>query len=168
VPTIDALRDANELWPFALVGKLSRVMEHENKTIRGRYAPARRLEMARQNVRFVDPVIGEKPIRRLGVCPILANKRNALPDVAPDPLKQHAKSLAKPRVAKFAPGDLAINPRLSIKRGTTIAPARAITQHDSHRAPLRPNQVLNNESQQILLIQVSAAAARVKRGQKCG
>jgi hypothetical protein len=132
VPTVDALGDANELWPFALVGKLSRVMEHENKAICGRYAPARRLEMARQDVRFVDPVIGEKAIRRLGVCPILANERNALPDVAPDPLKQHAKSLAKPRVAKFAPGDFAINPRLSIKRGSTIAPAHAITQHNTH------------------------------------
>jgi hypothetical protein len=90
------------------------------------------MEMARQNVRFIDPVIGEKAIRRLGVCPILANERNALPDVAPDPLKQHAKSLAKPRVAKFAPGGLAINPRPSINRRSTLAPAHAVSQYNTH------------------------------------
>jgi hypothetical protein len=80
-----------------------------------------------------------------------------LPYVAPDPLKQCAKSLAKPRIPKIAPGDFPINPRFGISRGSIIASARAITQRQAHGARSVPNQVLNNESQEILCVQVFAA-----------
>ena len=69
------------------------------------------LEMARQNVSFADAMIGKKTVGRLRIRPILANERNTLPYVAADPLKQCAKSLAKPRIPKLAPGDFTINPR---------------------------------------------------------
>src|SRR4029077_16780812 len=67
--------------------------------------------MARQNVSFADAMIGKKTVGRLRIRPILANERNTLPYVAADPLKQCAKSLAKPRIPKLAPGDFTINPR---------------------------------------------------------
>ena len=106
----DALRNPDQLRPVPLIGELGRVVKHENRTVRYRYTLARRLEMARQNVRFADPIIGEKAIRRLRVRPILANERDTLAYVARNPLKQCAKSLAKPCIPKFAPGDLSINP----------------------------------------------------------
>jgi len=68
--------------------------------------------MARQNVCFADSMIGEETVRRLSVCPILANERNTLPYVAPDPLEQCAKSLAKSCIPKLAPGNFPINPEL--------------------------------------------------------
>jgi hypothetical protein len=52
-----------------------------------------------QNVRL--PVIREKAIGSIGVGPILANQRNALPHGAPDLGQQFAESLAKPRIPKF-------------------------------------------------------------------
>ena len=59
---------------------------------------------------FADAMIGKKTVGRLRIRPILANERNTLPYVAADPLKQCAKSLAKPRIPKLAPGDFTINP----------------------------------------------------------
>ncbi len=107
----DTFRNPDQLRPIPLIGKLGCVVKHENRTVRCSYALTRRLEMTRQNICFADPFVGEKAIRRLGVCPILANEWNALPYVASDPLKQCAKSLAKPRIPKFAPDDFPINPR---------------------------------------------------------
>ncbi len=84
--------------------------------------------MTGQNVRLANPVIGEKAIGRLGIGPILANERNALTHSAPDPLKQFAEPLAKPRILKFASDNLSINPGLDIGRRTTaIAPRGTIS-----------------------------------------
>jgi hypothetical protein len=41
-------------------------------------AVAGRLRMARQNIGFVDALIGEKAIRRFGVRPVLTSHGNAL------------------------------------------------------------------------------------------
>src|SRR6202040_3748788 len=81
-------------------------------------------------------------------------ERNTLPYVAADPLKQCAKSLAKPRIPKLAPGDFTINPRCCKTGDSIIVPVRAVTQRQAHGAPSLPNQVLSNESQRILPIQV--------------
>ena len=108
----DALGNPDQFRPVALIGKLGRVVKYQNTTIRRRDALTRRLEMARQNVRFADTRIGEKTIRRLRVCPILANERDTLSYVAPHPLKQCAKSLAKSRIPKFTPADLRDQPML--------------------------------------------------------
>jgi hypothetical protein len=113
--------------------------------------------MARQNIRFADPFIGEKPIRRLRVRPILANERDTLPYVARDPLKQCAKSLAKSYIPKFGFGDFSINPRCCISPCSIIASVRPVTPNQAHGAPSLPNQVLSNESQEILSIQVFAS-----------
>ena len=74
-------------------------MEHQNETIGGGDTITSRLKMTGQNVRLADPVIGEKAIGSLGVGPILADQRNALPHGAPDLRQQFAEPLAKPRIA---------------------------------------------------------------------
>jgi hypothetical protein len=91
-----------------------------------------------------------------------------LPYVAAHPLEQCAKSLAKARIPKLAPSDLAINPRRCGIATSLVASGRAGTQRQSHRAPSLPNQVLGNESQQILSIQVFASALALKSNRKCG
>lgn len=108
---LDEFRNPDQLGPIPLIGELSRVVKHENRAVRCCHPLTRRLEMARQNVRFADTMIGEETVRRLRVPPILANERDTLSYVAPDLLEQCAKSLAKPRIPKFASGDFPINPR---------------------------------------------------------
>ena len=121
----NALRNPDQFRSVPLIGELGRVVKHENKIVRCRYTLTRGLEMARQNVSFADAMIGKKTVGRLRIRPILANERNTLPYVAADPLKQCAKSLAKPRIPKLAPGDFTINPRCcktgdSIDRGPFV------------------------------------------------
>src|SRR5271168_3656727 len=150
----NALRNPDQFRSVPLIGEPGRVVKHENKIVRCRYTLTRGLEMARQNVSFADAMIGKKTVGRRRVRPILANERNTLPYVAADPLKQCAKSLAKPRIPKLAPGDFTINPRCCKAGGSIIVPVRAVTQRQAHGAPSLPNQVLSNESQRILPIQV--------------
>jgi hypothetical protein len=113
----DALRNADQLRPLSLRGELCRVVKHKHKAVCCHCAVAGRLKMTGKNVRLTDPFIGEKAIGRLRIGPILANERYALTHGAPDPLKQYAIPLAKPRIPKFAFRDLSINPGLAIGRG---------------------------------------------------
>ena len=114
---------ADRLGALSLVCEFGRVMQDQNETIGGSDTITRRLKMTGQNVRLADPVIGEKAIGGLGVGPILANQRNALPHGALDLGQQLAEPLAKPRVAKFAPGGFSINPT-DRERASSVDPAK--------------------------------------------
>ena len=127
---------ADRLGALSLVCEFGRVMQDQNETIGGFDTITGRLKMTGQNVCLADPVIGEKAIRSLGVGPILANQRNALPHGAPDLGQQLAEPLAKPRVAKFAPGGFSINPTFASGCRTGSAPRQSIPQHQTHGAPL--------------------------------
>jgi hypothetical protein len=122
----DALRNADQLRPLSLIGELCCVVKHKHKAVCRHCAVAGRLKMTGKNIRLTDPFIGEKAIGRLGIGPILANERYALTHGAPDPLKQYAKPLAKPRIPKFAFSDLSINPSLAIGRRSMIVPRGSI------------------------------------------
>jgi hypothetical protein len=111
-------------------------MQDQNETIGGDDTITSRLKMTGQNVRLADPVIGEKAIGSLGVGPILANQRNALPHGAPDLSQQFAESVAKPRVAKFAPGSFSINPTFGSGCRSGSATGQSIPQDQAHGAPL--------------------------------
>ena len=110
--------------------------------------------MARQNVSFADAMIGKKTVGRLRIRPTLANERNICPGVAADPLKQCAKSLAKPRIPKLAPGDFTINPVAAAKPRFDHRARSCGHAASSPWSTSLPNQVLSNESQRILPIQV--------------
>jgi hypothetical protein len=90
-----------------------------------------------------------------------------LPYVAPDPFKQCTKFLAKPRLPKLAPGDFPIKPCRNIS-GANVATSRASAQHGTHGAPSHPNQALNNESQQILSIQVFTSGGAAQKPRNMG
>src|SRR4029077_6560770 len=134
----NALRNPDQFRSVPLIGELGRVVKHENKIVRCRYTLTCGLEMARQNVSFADAMIGKKTVGRLRIRPILANERNTLPYVAADPLKQCAKSLAKPRIPKLAPGDFTINPRCCKTGDSIIVPVRAVTTASSPWSTLPP------------------------------
>jgi hypothetical protein len=80
--------------------------------------------------------IGEETIGRLGIGPVLADQRNALPHCAPDLPKQFAESLAKSGILELGSGEFAISPSLVIGNPPPIVP-RTIPQYQAHRAPLR-------------------------------
>ena len=91
--------------------------------------------MTGQNVRLADPVIREKAIGSLGVGPILASQRNALPHGAPDLGQQFTESVTKPRVPKFASGDFSINPACRGGDRLGSASRHSIPQNQAHGAP---------------------------------
>jgi hypothetical protein len=159
---------ADRFGVLSLVREFGRVMQDQNETIGGDDTITSRLKVTGQNVRLADPVIGEKAIGSLGVGPILANQRNALPHGAPDLSQQFAESVAKPRVAKFAPGSFSINPTVAADVG---AGARLVSRSRKTKPMEHPsiaNQVLSNESQTILSIQYSADGGCHRRARNCG
>src|SRR5260370_899965 len=108
-----ALRYPDRVRVLSLIGELGRVMEHKDGTIGGGRAAMRRLKVTGEDVRLADPVVGEKAIGRLGVGPILADQRNALPHGAPDLRHQLAEPLVQALVRKTAASKLAIKPCVS-------------------------------------------------------
>src|ERR1700680_1090252 len=135
--TIYTFGDADRLRVLPRIGKLGRIMEHKHQAVSGGCAITSRLKMAGQNVRLADALIGEKAIGRLGVSPILTDQRNALPHGAPELRNQLPKSVAKPRIPKFASGDLSINPAISFSERLRSSPPRSVPQHKAHEHPPR-------------------------------
>src|SRR5450631_90842 len=102
---VDVLRDADKFGASTLVGKLRRVLQQQHRAT-GRFkACTRRVEVPAQNVAFAHPLIGEEPIGRLGVGPILARKRNALSN----PASHSDQKLTKPFAKTHIPEDVLVN-----------------------------------------------------------
>ena len=127
---------AYRLGFLSLVRELGRVMQDQNEIIGGGHTITSRLKMTGQNIRLADPVIREKAIGSLGVGPILANQRNALPHGAPDLGQQFAESVAKPRIPKFASGCFPINPACRGADRLGSASRHSISQNQTHGAPI--------------------------------
>jgi hypothetical protein len=118
----DPLRNADPFGMFSLIRKLGCVVKHEQMVVRGSRTIPSRLKMTGKYVRFIDTVVGEKSIGGLGVCPILADKRNALSHHPSDLLQQLTKPSAKPLVPKLASCELSINPGFCIGSGSATKP----------------------------------------------
>jgi hypothetical protein len=56
---VDAIGEPDPRRPLPLVGKLGGVLEHQDRPLRRRKTLARRVEMAGQDLRFADPLIGK-------------------------------------------------------------------------------------------------------------
>jgi hypothetical protein len=110
---VDALGYADRFGLLPLIAELRRVVQYEDRSIGRDHPIVRRLEMTGQDVRFPDPVVREKPIGRLGICPILADQRNALSYGAPDLRQEFAQPLGQTIVGKATAGKLTISPRLN-------------------------------------------------------
>ena len=64
--------------------------------------------MPRQNGALIDPAVGKKSIRRLGVGPILASQRDGLPEPTGQLPSELPEPSAKPRVTKPAAGQFPV------------------------------------------------------------
>src|SRR5579863_9779409 len=76
-PAIDGVGDADLAWVLSLKRELCRVMKDQHRVFPRHEAVVRRLKMAREDGSFVDPPVGEKAIRSLGVRPILPSRTSA-------------------------------------------------------------------------------------------
>ena len=107
---VDAIGEPDPLRPLPLVGKLGGVLEHQDRPLRRRKTLARRVEMAGQDLRFADPLIGKEAVGGLGVRPVLAGQRNARPDGVAHTLEQAPQALGQTPIRQAAAGNLAIKP----------------------------------------------------------
>src|SRR5665647_753005 len=113
---VDVLGDADKFGASALVCKLRCILQQEHGAV-GRIKPrTRRIEVPAQNVAFAHPLIGEEPVSRFGVGPILARERNTLSDSAAHSDQKLTKSLAKARIFENALVNFTIDPMGCIAR----------------------------------------------------
>src|SRR3546814_1731642 len=66
--------------------------------------------MTNEDVGFAHSIVGEEAIGSLGISPILADQRNALPHGAPDLRQQFAQPLVQTLVRKTTAGKLIFKP----------------------------------------------------------
>lgn len=78
--------------------------------------------MSSQNILFRDAVVGEETIRRLCVCPVLANQRNALAGTLGELLEKFPESLVESGVSELAAGEFVIDPCLGLGSSGVINP----------------------------------------------
>ena len=74
---VHAAGDADRLGALALERELGGVLDDQNGAVRCGKAVVRGLEVAGQDLRLADPLIGEEAVSRLRVRPILARERQA-------------------------------------------------------------------------------------------
>ncbi len=97
---------------FSLVGKLRRVMHHQDRPAGCQRTIARRLKVTTQNLRFADSIVVENSIRRLRVCPVLANQRDAVARTRGELFEQRSESLAQAFINEVAVGEFAVDSRV--------------------------------------------------------
>ena len=79
---VHAAGDADRLGALALERELGGVLDHQNGAVRRGEAVTCGLEMAGEDLRLADPIIGEEAVGCLCVRPVLARERQACPDRA--------------------------------------------------------------------------------------
>jgi hypothetical protein len=88
---VDAASLSDGTSPLPLVGELGRVVENHDRALGHDKAVARRLEMATEDLRVADPLVGEEPVGCLRVRPVLTRQRNALAHRARHLVEQRAQ-----------------------------------------------------------------------------
>src|SRR3954464_4719807 len=107
---VHAAGDVDRLGALALERELGGVLDHQNGAVRRGEAVARGLEMAGEDLRLADPILGEEAASRLRFRPVLAGERQASPDRARHTLDEFAQALAQTLVHEHASGQLAPPP----------------------------------------------------------
>jgi hypothetical protein len=107
---VHAASDADRLGALALERELGGVLDHQNGAVRRGEAVTCGLEMAGEDLRLADPIIGEEAVGCLCVRPVLACERQAGPDRARHTLDEFAQALAQTLVPEHASGELALPP----------------------------------------------------------
>ena len=111
----DAIGNAHQVKGFALVCELCRVMKHQQRCFLAqpegtcRTTPGR-IKVTRQDICFIDLVIGQEPIGGFGIGPVLAGVRDRLSHIALEILDQTGKSFIKSPVSEFTPRCFLLDP----------------------------------------------------------
>lgn len=93
-----------------LVCELSRVGQNQHRTVCRCESLASGVEMTCQNLGLVHPIVGEEPIRRLGIRSVLAHQRNALARRARKLIEQTLEALPQPLIREITPFDFLLSP----------------------------------------------------------
>src|SRR6516162_10212079 len=124
------LRDADRLRCLPLEGELCRVVQHEDPTLGRPGTLACRLKVPRQDIGFVDALVGQEAVSRLGVGPVLTGKRYALPHRPSDLAQQLMQPPCQALVGKVAVSKLTIKPcRRTLGHRT---PPESVPDKESH------------------------------------
>ncbi len=113
-PHWKAMQNANRADVHPVIVKFRRIVKDQNSGIRDNESLVCGLEMSSKNVLFVHAVVGQKTIGCLGICPVLANQRNALTGALGELLEKFSESLVEPDVCELAANEFAFNPCLGL------------------------------------------------------
>lgn len=143
--TVDALRKANGMRITTLIGELGCVLQHQDRTLGSIVALSGRGEMTVEDITFLNIRVGEKPISRFRVGPVLAGERNRAAHMLAELSQKFCAASAKASILE--------TPRVYF----LLAPMAVTISHhivsNRHKAPPKKNQVLDTESLVILSIQ---------------
>jgi hypothetical protein len=98
------------------IGELGRVVENENKALRGSQAVTGGLKMTSENLPFADPPIGEEAIGGLCGRPVLARQRQARSHGPFQLFEQLVQPLGQTLICERAAGKLLIEPSRAFVR----------------------------------------------------
>ena len=76
VAAIDGLRKSNVMRISALIGELGRVLKQQDWPVARSIPHLGRFKMTSQDLTFLHLRIGQEPVSRLGIRPILAGQRD--------------------------------------------------------------------------------------------
>lgn len=96
----------------APVGKLRRIVQHQDGADGAGEPLPRRTKVPSQNVRLRDPRIGEEPVRGLGIRPVLAREGNAFGRGFGQILQHGSEPFAQSFVGKLTTDQFLIHPRI--------------------------------------------------------
>ena len=109
------VEDAHPGCVLAMKGEFGGVVQHQDHGCAGGDPLAGGLKMTAQNLRFADSRVGEKPVRCLGVRPILTRPRDAPPDVLRELCQQLPQSRAVACVIELATRQFAFDPTAGLQ-----------------------------------------------------
>ena len=97
-PTVDALGYLDLIGCLALIRKLGRILDKEDRTAACSNTASSGGEMTAENFRFFDTIICKKAVSRLSICSVLAGVGNAFTHPVADLSDHFAKSPSEPRI----------------------------------------------------------------------
>lgn len=130
-----------------LEDELGGVLQQQDRARARRKTVARRREVAAQNVGLVHPRVGEKPVGRLGIRPILAGQRDAGAHAIAKLPEQFLETTTEPDVGEGARIDFAARPMFvaaSVRAGKNRCSRnhRAPPKQESRCPPMNHNRFI--------------------------
>jgi hypothetical protein len=94
----------------SLERELCRVVQHQHRTGCCPNSIVGRLEMTSEYLRFADPIVIKKPVRRLSIRPVLTDQRDAIARPRRQLREQRSETLTEPLVFELTVGKFPLDP----------------------------------------------------------